>query len=352
MPIIWIDGSSPIVIAAVLGGLAAIVCALWWWWWRRLTWPETPWSRRRWLDVLDRQGDGFKREISVLQWSTLHDGLLARPLRRLGGRFARAVAELATSMVTMELAAAEFHRCRGRAHQSCRRLLSSTIAGRLVPLLVLGADLVLASLAIQAVSPELDWMRATVVALTVSLTYVVAGRVIADGLLHGRLGRTIAGSLIAITIAAVMASLRFDYRWQWFLMALAPTAVSVMVSLLNHPETPEIELALQEERKRRRQYQRALDRLTRRLAKAGDVGALLTYRAAPSLVARPRAVASGEPAPIVPLDVAATLAELGLSRELEVLRHAHELVRKLRQDAATSPHDADTGAGTGLRSVA
>jgi hypothetical protein len=231
-------------------------------------------------------------------------------------------------------------------------LLSSTIAGRLVPLLVLGADLVLASLAIQAVSPELDWLRATVVALTVSLTYVVAGRVIADGLLHGRLGRTIASSLIAITIAAVMASLRVSYPTQWFLLALAPTAVSVMVSLLNHPETPEIELALQEERKKRRRYERALDRLTRRLAKAGDIGALLTYRAAPSLVARPRAVSSGELAPIVPLDVAATLAELGLSRELEVLRHAHELIHQLRQDAATSPQDADTGTGTGLRSVA
>lgn len=334
MPALWyLDPVALLVALLAMAGVAIPVVAIWSRW-RRLTWPETPRSRHALAGRLARRPNRFEEETEADQWGAVHDGLLPRRLGRLGGRFAASAARLGSALPLLQLAA-EQHLARRSPTARTRRRLMPPAADWVLGAITLRADYAIGTTVVGAAAPLLDEDRAELVAIAIAISYFVCGRLVADGLLHRRWGRVWGGSAALIAFAMTAASFQDYWKAQWFLLALAPAIVALVATLLAHPEPAEVALAIERERVAHRRFRRALRRVARHHARSARLATRLAYAAHPGLVARPRAVGFGQPAPGADIDIRRTLERFGLSHQLDLVDDAHRQLHELSTTGST-----------------
>ncbi|MEZ5215676.1 MAG: hypothetical protein R2715_03545 [Ilumatobacteraceae bacterium] len=322
--------------------MVGIASALWWWT-RRLGYPPTPGATQRWRDELSRLPDGFRREMDALAHGELHDALLARRLTRAGTRFARSAARL-PSPTTVLLESVHAVAENPAAPVSSRHRFVPVWAVPVTLAVVFASDLFVSSILVAIVGASLTEIEAQRITVLVTLGYLAAGKVIAAGLLHKRRLQTVGGTVATLTVSYTLARGVAAHASQWFVISLLPTLVAVVVTVLAHPDPADHERATRAHRRSMRRLARSRRRCEARFARASRTGARLCHLAAPGLVARTRAISSGEPLVFDTHDVTEALRRLGLGRHFEALDRANEALQMSHLRRADSGPGPNCGA--------
>jgi len=330
-----IDASDRALLIAVTVVAISVVGLLVWSRW--LTAPVTPTSLRRWREELSQRDDGHRRQAEVAWWAALHDGLLNGRLRRAARRCSGSGAILHGAMTEAEVAwrhaSAAATRRRMLGPVDARPHLSDLLAGRLIPVLAVGADLAMAASVME--NFDLGRDRSWLIAIPTASVMALAGRALGVGVRDRRPGLLVAGAISAWSVGAVLAQAlaRIEQNElapsQYLVLVLAPVAVSALCAVLGHVATPGVKAADQELLLRRVLFWRSRRRLARALATAAERRTALTVLAAPRVIARPHVGANGDRPPIATHDVAVLLDELGVIVEPDLVERAHDLLDRL-----------------------